>query len=75
MTPTTHHSLHLSLDESISLLKRYVKYSEVKNQKHIDLSLALAEDRSVAQKALIVTRTAVDKGELTEDQLKERLGL
>lgn len=65
----------LSLDEAIAFLKKYVKFSEVKNQKHIDLSLSLAEDRPVAQKALIVTRSAVEKGELTEDQLKERLGL
>ncbi len=71
MTITT----HLSLDEAIAFLKKYVKFSEVKNQKHIDLSLSLAEDRPVAQKALIKTRTAVEKGEITEDQLKERLGL
>ncbi len=66
---------NLSLDEAIAFLKKYVKFSEVKNQKHIDLSLSLAEDRPVAQKALIVTRSAVEKGELTEDQLKEKLGL
>lgn len=65
----------LTLDESISLLKRYVKFSEVKNQKHIDLSLALAEDRPIAQKALIKTRNAVINQEITEEQLKERLGL
>lgn len=65
----------MTLDDAITLLRRYVKWSEVKNQKHIDLSLALAEDRPIAQKALILTRNAVEKGELTEDQLKERLGL
>lgn len=64
-----------TLDEAIQFLKRYVKFSEVKNQKHIDLTLGLAEDRQVAQKALMKTRIAVEKGEITEDDLKHRLGL
>jgi hypothetical protein len=72
---TTQETISLTLDESISMLRRYVKYSEVKNQKHIDLSLALAEDRPIAQKALIKTRNAVINQEITEEQLKERLGL
>ena len=65
----------LSLNEAIEFLKRFVKYSEVKNQKHIDLSLALANDRILGQNALVVTRKAVEKGEITEDQLKTQLGL
>lgn len=65
----------LSLDEAIAFLSKYVKFSEVKNQKHIDLTLGLAEDRPVAQKALIKTRIAVEKGEISEDDLKHRLGL
>lgn len=65
----------LSLQEAIAFLKKYVKFSEVKNQKHIDLTLGSAEDRPVAQKALIVTKTAVDKGEITDAQLKTKLGL
>jgi hypothetical protein len=65
----------LSLNEAIDFLKRFVKYSEVKNQKHIDLSLALANDRIIGLNALVVTRTAVEKGEITEDQLKAQLGL
>jgi hypothetical protein len=65
----------LSLDEAIAFLRKYVKFSEVKNQKHIDLSLALAEDRPIAERALIKTRTAVDKGEIAENILKEKLGL
>ena len=39
----------LSFDEAVNLLKKYVKFSEVKNQKHIDLSLCTAEDRPQAQ--------------------------
>jgi hypothetical protein len=51
MTPT------LSFDEAVNLLKKYVKFSEVKNQKHIDLSLCTAEDRPLAQKALVIAIT------------------
>lgn len=73
MTPTLSQSL--SFDEAVLFLKKFVKYSEVKNQKHIDLSLCLAHDRIIGQKALMITRIAVEKGEVTEDQLKEKLGL
>ena len=65
----------LSFDEAITLLKRAVKYSAVKNQKHIDLSLCVAEERPQYQKALIVVNLEVEKGTLTKDQLIARLGL
>lgn len=65
----------MTLNEAIAFLKKYVKFSEVKNQKHIDLTLGSAEDRPAAQRALIVTKTAVDKGEITDAQLKTKLGL
>lgn len=73
MTPTL--SKSLSFDEAVAFLKKFVKYSEVKNQKHIDLSLCVAEDRLIGKKALMVARLAVEKGEVTEDQLKQKLGL
>lgn len=65
----------LSFNEAVNLLKKYVKYSEVKNQKHIDLSLCTAEDRPIAQRALIVANVEVEKGTLTQDQLKAKLGI
>ena len=68
--PTT-----LTFDESIALLKNVVKYSEVKNQKHIDLSVCVAEDRPRYQRALVVVNLEVEKGTLTQDQLKSKLGL
>ena len=46
----------MNLDEAITLLKRAVKYSEVKNQKHIDLSICTADQRPVFQEALILPR-------------------
>lgn len=67
--------MSMTLDEAIVLLKKAVKWSEVKNQKHIDLSVCLAEDRPLFQKALIVANMEVEKGTLTQDDLKIRLGL
>ena len=65
----------LGLDESILLLKNIVKFSEVKNQKHIDLSVCVAEDRPLYQRALAICNIEVEKGTLTQDELKARLGL
>ena len=65
----------MTLDEAVTMLKKAVKYSEVKNQKHIDLSLCIAEERPVYQRALIVANLEVQKGTLTQDELKARLGL
>lgn len=68
-------SPNLTLDESIELLKKMVKYSEVKNQKHIDLSMALASDRPRYQLALAICNIEVEKGTLSQDELKARLGI
>lgn len=64
-----------SFDEAVHLLKKYVKFSEVKNQKHIDLSLCTAPERIMGQKALVTVNLEVEKGTLTQDQLKTKLGL
>jgi len=65
----------LSFDEAVNLLTKYVKFSEVKNQKHIDLSLCTAEERPLAQKALVLINLEVEKGILTQVQLLAKLGL
>ena len=65
----------LSFDEAVHLLKKAVKFSEVKNQKHIDLSLCIASERPLYQKALMIVNLEVEKGTLTLDQLKIKLGL
>jgi hypothetical protein len=65
----------MTLDEAITVLKNAVKWSEVKNQKHIDLTLIPAEERTLYQRALAVTTIEVEKGTLTQDALKSRLGL
>jgi hypothetical protein len=65
----------MTLEEAILLLKKAVKYSEVKNQKHIDLSVCVASERPRLQTALVIANTEVEKGTLTQDELKVRLGL
>jgi hypothetical protein len=65
----------MTLDEAITLLKKAVKWSEVKNQKHIDLSLCVAEERPLYQRAMVIANLEVEKGTLTQDELKLRLGL
>ncbi len=66
---------NMTLDEAVTLLRKAVKWSEVKNQKHIDLSLCIAEERPTYQRALVIVNTEVEKGTLTQDDLKARLGL
>lgn len=65
----------MTLDEAITLLKTAVTWSEVKDQKHIDLTVIAAEERPLYQRALVVANVEVEKGTLTADALKARLGL
>ena len=65
----------MTLDAAILLLKKAVKYSVIKDQKHIDLSVCLASDRARTQEALMFVQLEVEKGTLTQDELKARLGL
>lgn len=65
----------MTLEESINLLKNAVKYSEVKDQKHIDLSVCVARDRPRFQEAMMIVNLEVEKGTLSQDELKHRLGL
>ena len=64
-----------SFDEAIALLKTAVKYSNIDDQKHLDLSLVDANERYLYQQALMVTQTSVIKGEYTQAQINELIGL
>ncbi len=65
----------MDLDSAIELLKNAVKYSHLENQKHIDLSLVDAQERHRYEKALMYCRAKVAQGELSEEELHNRLGL
>ena len=63
------------LEDAVKLLRKAVKYSHLDNQKHIDFSLVNADHLDNYKKAMMVVRSAVTDGDLTEDDLKKRLGL
>jgi len=65
----------MNLEEAIDLLKNAVKESHIDNQKHIDLSLVDAQERLVYEKALMFCQAYVARGEITDEELKGRLGL
>ena len=65
----------MTLDEAINLLKKTVKYSAVKNQKHIDLTLISAEELPNYEKALAIVTNEVQKGTITDKDLKQRIGI
>ena len=65
----------MTLDEAINLLKKTVKYSAVKNQKHIDLTLISAEELPIYEKALAIVTNEVQKGSITDKDLKQRIGI
>ena len=62
-------------EKAVSLLKKAVKSSHLDNQKHIDFSLVNAPHLDEYKKAMITVQTAVKEGEITQDELKKRLGL
>ncbi len=65
----------MTLEEAITCLKKIVKFSTLEGQKHLDLSIAVASERPVMQKALVIAKNEVDKGTITEIELKQRLGI
>ena len=65
----------MTLDEAINLLKKTVKYSAVKNQKHIDLTLVSAEELPLYEKAMAIVTSEVKKGTITDKDLKQRIGI
>ncbi len=65
----------MNLDQAIELLKKTVKDSHLKSQKHIDLTLVDAKERIHYEEALMVAKAHVAQGKLTQAQLNERLGL
>ncbi len=65
----------MTLEEAINLLKNAVKDSHLNNQKHIDLTLVDASVRSEYEKAMMVCRSQVAQGLISDDDLNARLGL
>jgi hypothetical protein len=65
----------MNIEDAIKLVKRVVKDSHLNNQRHVDLSLCTADKRADTQEALVFLQAQVAKGKMTDEELKEKLGL
>ncbi|MBT3984439.1 MAG: hypothetical protein HOE90_23995 [Bacteriovoracaceae bacterium] len=65
----------MNLEQAINFLKQSVKFCALDDIKHLDPDLIGAEKRAEFTKALIITRIAVDSGEISDSDLKSKLGL
>lgn len=61
--------------QAIELLKDLVKESHIKGQKHIDFSLANSNELESYKQAMAKVIESVRNEELTDQELKESLGL
>lgn len=65
----------MNLEEALEYLKKGVKFSAVKEQKHIDPGLFPATESHLYEEAMIRVRMAIKSGETTEAHVKTVLGL
>ncbi|MDH5581369.1 MAG: hypothetical protein OEY33_05635 [Bdellovibrionales bacterium] len=65
----------MDFEKAIDLLKNTVKYSAVKNQKHLDFTLVSADEHELYQKALYVVNKAVEDSQITKQELMQKLNL
>ena len=70
MTETIH-----SFEDAIHFLRKAVKYSNIDGQKHIDPALVNSEDLDNYRRSMIIVRKEVEAGTISEDDLKQKLGL
>ncbi|GAB4015770.1 MAG: hypothetical protein Fur0010_15070 [Bdellovibrio sp.] len=64
-----------NFEDAIQFLKSTVKYSNIEGQKHIDPALVNSEDLQDYYRAMMLVRLEVQNGALTEEELKQKLGL
>ena len=65
----------MDLDSAVEILKPMVKMSNVKNQTHIDLTLAPIEEIEKYQEAMVVIKQAVLQKAISQKDLNSRLGI
>ncbi len=65
----------MQLEAAIKTVKKYIKMSAIENQPHIDLTLVDALKRAEVEKALAALKMYVKKGDITEADLNQELGL
>ena len=65
----------MTYEKAVEILKCAVKDSHLDDQRHIDLTVVVAEKRAEAEAALISLRTYIARKEVTEAQVKKDLGI
>ena len=65
----------LEIIKEINKIKKYVKESNIPGQNHLDISLVDANERDMFYKIISIAKKAVEDTILTENELKELLGL
>jgi predicted small secreted protein len=66
---------NVELNEAIELLKKVVKHTGNIDQKHIDLTLAPADEQDKYERALRVAKLAIKDGQISEEDFKRRVQL
>lgn len=64
----------MNAHQAIELLKKAVKESNIKNQKHIDLTLIPAHSRLQYLQAMKVLKDAVKLGQITKEEAEKIFG-
>lgn len=65
----------MDIDQAIGLIKNTVKHTGTIDQKHIDLTLIPASERSLYEKALAISALAIKDGVITRDEFLRRAQL
>lgn len=65
----------MELDEALKLLKKIVKYPGTIEQRHLDLTLAPADELPKYQEAIRVSQEAIKEGKISRDEFMRKVQL
>jgi hypothetical protein len=65
----------MELNDAIKLIKGAVKNNSTTGNNHIDLGLAPANKREEYEKALVIIKLSILKGEISQDEFAARVHL
>lgn len=65
----------MDLNQAINLLKKAVKFTGTIDQKHIDLTIVPADQRSLYEKAMAIAQLAIKDGKISREEFLSRVRL